>query len=45
MAPAETPMAEATDAMADEAEMAAEGQDGTNNPIGPGKAVPEAPSE
>jgi hypothetical protein len=39
MAPAETPMAEATDAMVDEAETAAEGQDGTGNPIGPGKSA------
>ena len=45
MAPAETPMAEATDAMADEAAMAAEGQEGTANPIGPGKAAPEADAE
>ncbi|WP_073975084.1 hypothetical protein [Erythrobacter donghaensis] len=45
MAPAETPVAEATDAMADEAAMAAEGQDGTANPIGPGQAAPEAPAE
>ena len=41
MAPAETPMAEATD----EAAMAAEGQDPTGNPIGPGKAAPEADAE
>lgn len=35
----ETPVAEATDAMADEAAMAAEGQDGTSNPIGPAPAA------
>ena len=45
MAPAETPMAEATDAMVDEAAAAAEGQDPTGNPIGPGKAAPEADAE
>jgi hypothetical protein len=39
MAPADaTPAADATDP----AETAAEGQDGTGNPIGPGKAAPEA---
>lgn len=42
MAPAETPMAEGTDAMTDEAAMAAEGQDGTANPIGPGAAAPKS---
>lgn len=42
MAPAETPDADATD----DAAMAAEGQEGTANPIGPGKAAPaEAPAE
>lgn len=42
MAPADaTPAADATD----EAVMAAEGQDGTGNPIGPGKAAPEAAAE
>lgn len=45
MAPAETPMAEGTDAMTDEAATAAEGQDGTNNPIGPGKAAPETTAQ
>lgn len=41
MAPVETPAAEATD----EAAMAAEGQDGTGNPIGPGAAAPEAEAQ
>jgi PBP1b-binding outer membrane lipoprotein LpoB len=45
MAPVETPMADATaasDAMVDEAATAAEGQDPTGNPIGPGKSAPAA---
>jgi hypothetical protein len=42
MAPAETPMADATPEMVDEAATAAEGQDPTGNPIGPGKSAPAA---
>lgn len=38
MAPVETPAADATD----EAAAAAEGQEGTANPIGPGAAAPAA---
>jgi hypothetical protein len=42
MAPVETPMADATAEMVDEAATAAEGQDPTGNPIGPGKSAPAA---
>jgi hypothetical protein len=42
MAPVETPMADATPEMVDEAAAAAEGLDPTGNPIGPGKSAPAA---